>query len=96
MKDKLGLKPGNGRFRGKKRESEVFLCSQKQQMDESGAAKSICVVAAWQSICIPWPDGDGRTRDLSVWDKTRPKCDYSRSESQYDSQMLRWFAVKLG
>ena len=56
-------------------------------MDERGARNSICVVAARQTVCIPLPDGDGRTRSLSVWDKIRPKRKYFRFESQDDSQI---------
>ena len=51
-------------------------------MDESGAGYSICVVASWQSTCMPLPDGDGRTRSLSIWNKMRPKHEGFSFESQ--------------
>ena len=75
-------------MKGRRCESEEFLCLQKQEMDESGAGDSIRVVASWQSIYVPLPDGDRRTGSLSVWDKIEPKREYLRFESQDDSQIL--------
>ena len=56
-------------------------------MDERRVVDSICVVSAWQSICVRLLDGDGRLRKLSVWDGIRPKHEYFRFENQDDSQI---------
>ena len=56
-------------------------------MDERRVANSICVVSAWQSVCISLLDGGGMSRNPSAWDGIRPKHENFRFENQDDSQI---------